>query len=216
MADPTITAQTAALVLAAGLSRRMGRNKMLLPFGGRPMIARVIEGLRAAEKLSSITVVTGHESQEILAAAGEYTDVAFVHNADYIEGGMLSSVQAGVRALPKACDAFFLVLGDQPMVLPETLNALRKAILSGDASIAVPTYSGKRGHPALIARRFANEILMLGANDTLKTLMLRHAEETYHVAVDDPATVHDIDTPEDYEAALLRWRQVGRQIAEPG
>jgi molybdenum cofactor cytidylyltransferase len=196
-----------AVVLAAGMSRRMGRLKMLLPFGDRPMLARVVESLRSAANIAPIIVVTGHAEQEIWAAIAEYPDVARVHNPQFAAGGMLSSIQAGVQALPPACDAFFLVLGDQPMVRAETLTRLRAAWDPDAAPVVVPLHNGKRGHPVLISRALISEILALGTKDTLKTLMVRHAEQVAEAAVDDPATVTDIDTPEDYEAALMRWRE---------
>jgi len=197
----------AAIVLAAGMSRRMGRLKMLLPFGGKPMLARVLESLRASRHIFSITVVTGHAEQEIRAAAGEYEGVGWTYNPDHAEGGMLSSIKTGMRALPDSCDAFFLALGDQPMVRPETLDALGEAWNPETAQIVLPAYGGKRGHPVLIARRFAPEILALGEMETLRTLMSRHAERIVEIAVPDPSTVQDVDTPEDYEAALRRWRE---------
>ncbi len=195
-----------ALVLAAGMSQRMGRLKMLLPFDGRPMLARTIESLLASRAIAGITVVTGHAEQEIRTAIGEYESVAWVRNADYAAGGMLSSVKAGVSALPEPCHAFFLALGDQPMVRPRTLDALAAAWNSETAPIVIPACGGKRGHPVLIAKRFAGEILALKEDETLKTFMRRRKDEIADVPVADPATRQDVDTPEDYEAALQRWR----------
>ena len=200
---------TPAILLAAGMSRRMGKHKMMLPFGDRPMVARVIDSLLASGIVSGITVVTGHAEQEITELAANYDDVVCVHNPCYAESGMLSSVKIGVLALPPTCVAFFLVLGDQPMVRPETLLALCFEWHSEDAPIVVPSHCGKRGHPVLISSSFVDDILALGESDTLKSLMLSHAKSIREVPVDDPATVHDIDTPEDYEAALRRWRCTG-------
>ena len=196
-----------AIVLAAGMSTRMGRLKMLLPFGDRPMLARVIESLRDSGAASPILVVTGHAAQEITAVVVEYSDVLCVHNRGYADGGMLSSVKTGVLALPRPCEAFFLVLGDQPMVNARTLNLLRAAWHSEVAPIVTPSFQGKRGHPVLIACRFTDEILGLGAADTMKTFMRRHEAATTIVDVDDPATIQDIDTPNDYETALMKWRK---------
>ncbi len=198
----------AAIVLAAGMSRRMGRLKMLLPFGGKPMLARVIESLRASREISTITVVTGHAEQEIRAAASEYEDVVWIHNADHAEEGMLSSIKIGLQTLPESCAAFFLALGDQPMVRPETMDALAEAWNLETAQIVLPSFGGKRGHPVLIAKRFVAEILALSKTDTLKTLMGRRADRIVVIPVQDPATVQDVDTPEDYQAALQRWREL--------
>jgi molybdenum cofactor cytidylyltransferase len=197
----------AAIVLAAGMSRRMGRLKMLLPFGDRAMLAVVIESLLASGVVSPITVITGFAEQEIRALVEEYSGVSCVHNPDFERGGMLSSVQAGVRALPPAIDRFFLVLGDQPMVRPDTLSALHDSWHPETAPIVAPIFEGKRGHPVLLARKYAEEILSLGANDTLKKLMSRHRSLVREVAVGDGATIRDIDTPEDYAEGLERLRE---------
>lgn len=197
----------AAIVLAAGMSRRMGRLKMLLPFGDRPMLACILESILDSPNVSSVTVVTGHAEQEMRRVAGEYERVQCAHNPHYAEGGMLSSVKVGVGALPTDCSAFFLLLGDQPMVRPATLAAISAAWHPEKAPIVVPSYRGKRGHPVLFARRFGSDILALGEQDTLKTLMHCHKDSVHELAVNDESTVLDIDTPEDYEAALLRWRR---------
>jgi molybdenum cofactor cytidylyltransferase len=198
----------AAILLAAGQSRRMGRLKMLLPFGDRPMLARVIESFIASGTAEPIIVVTGHAAEEIRAAVGEYDGVRWVHNPDHIAGGMLSSVKAGVTALPAGCPAFFVALGDQPMVRPETLDTLAAAWRVSDAAIVAPAHEGRRGHPILIAARLAPEILALDAADTLRTVTTRFADQTVILDVNDPATIADVDTPEDYDSALVRWREM--------
>src|SRR5690242_9158000 len=111
----------AAIVLAAGMSRRMGRFKPLLPFGDRPLIWRVIQGV--SETVSNIIVVSGYHAQELEAALAGL-NVQFVHNPLYEKGEMLSSVQAGVRSLPANTAAFLVVLGDQPMVEGKTIDSL--------------------------------------------------------------------------------------------
>jgi molybdenum cofactor cytidylyltransferase len=187
------------------MSRRMGRPKMLLPFGEKPLLARVVENLLSVSGISPIVVVTGHNAQEIREAVREYT-VNIAHNPDYAAGGMLSSVQTGVRALPADCGAFLLALGDQPGVRPETLLALLAAWRETDAPIVRPVYDGKHGHPVLFAARCEPEILALPADATLKDAVIRHAADIWEVAVTDPAILDDIDTPEDYERALQRWQ----------
>jgi molybdenum cofactor cytidylyltransferase len=195
----------AAVVLAAGMSRRMGQLKMLLPFGEKPMLARVIETLLAAQNISPILVVTGYAEQEIVPVVDVYSPV-IVHNADYEAGGMLSSAQTGVRALPADCPAFFLVLGDQPMVQTKTLRALYSAWHGTNFAVVVPVYGGRRGHPVLFSARCAPGILALPADATLKTVVTRYAAETYELPVPDPAILADVDTPEDYANALRLWQ----------
>jgi CTP:molybdopterin cytidylyltransferase MocA len=197
--------QIAAIVLAAGMSRRMGQLKPLLPFGDKPMLARVLEVVCDNPNIAPILVVTGHAEEEIRPIANIYTpDVVF--NPDYAAGGMLSSVQAGARALPSDCDACFLMLGDQPMVRPQTLRSLAAAWQETQAPITLPTYEGQRGHPVLFAATCLPEILALSGTETLKTVVTRHMDELREVPVSDPSVVMDVDTPEDYERALRFWK----------
>jgi molybdenum cofactor cytidylyltransferase len=196
----------AAIILAAGMSQRMGRLKPLLPFGDRPMLARVVETFRAVPEIFPIIVVTGYAEKEIRAVLEEYSIIT-AHNPDYESGGMLSSVQTGVRALPAECVAFFLALGDQPMVSHQTLRDLLSARQNISSSLTLPVFEGKRGHPVLFAAHCATEILALPADATLKNVVLRHAADTCETPVDDPAILADVDTPEDYEHTLRLWEK---------
>ena len=209
MSLPAQSAGMCAIVLAAGKSARMGRPKMLLPFGDRPMLARVIESLRYVDGVFPVIVVTGHNAEEIGAVVVEFSGVECVHNVDSAAGGMLSSVKVGVAALPSDCRAFFLVLGDQPMVQTDTIAEMESAWHRDAAPIVVPAFQGKRGHPVLLSSEFATEILALSDPDTLKTVVSRDADRIRVVEVNDPAVTQDIDTPEDYEAALKRWNELG-------
>jgi len=200
----------AAIVLAAGMSRRMGRLKQLLPFGDKPMLARVVESLQSAQPGGPIVIVTGHAAAEIVLAVQQSTpemqNIAFAHNAAYATGEMLSSVQTGVRALPPDVNAFLLVLGDQPGVLPSTINALCTTFVDTRAPIVQPVFNGRRGHPLLFAARCTPEILALPRGATLRDCVQQHRGEAIEVSVPDAAIVADVDTPEEYERALRLWR----------
>jgi molybdenum cofactor cytidylyltransferase len=199
----------AAIVLAAGKSQRMVRLKPLLPFGDKPMLVRVLENLQAALGIDPLIVVTGHAVSDIMSAVQQHLSpphsIAFAHNVEHETGEMLSSVQAGVRALPSGTKAFFLALGDQPGVLPSTLNALREAWQSTQAPIVLPTYNGRRGHPLLFTIACVDEILSLPPEATLRDVVQRHRSATVEVPVDDSAVIADVDTPDDYERALRQW-----------
>jgi len=187
------------------MSQRMGRLKPLLPFGDKPMLARVVENLLATQEIAPLIVVTGHAAPEITAVLQDYS-VKFAHNKDYAAGGMLSSVQTGVRALPSPTSAFLLVLGDQPTVRPATLQALLKVWRETEAPIVLPTHHGRRGHPLLFSSHCASEILDLPADATLKTCVMRYMAETIQVPVPDESILADVDTPADYEHALQIWQ----------
>ncbi len=190
-----------AIVLAAGLSSRMGEFKPLLPFDERPMLWRVIESLRNGG-VASVIVVTGHRREEVETALRDL-DVQCVFNPQFASGEMLSSVQTGVRALPNASD-FLLALGDQPAVRPATIKVLLRQ--DREHKIVLPIYHERRGHPLCFHHSLAAEILALAEEETLKTVVRRHAGQTLQVPVRDEAILHDVDTPADYELALRTWR----------
>jgi molybdenum cofactor cytidylyltransferase len=193
-----------AIILAAGMSRRMGSTKALLDFGGRPLVSRILESLIDAS-IDSITIVTGHEPQRVKSAVKQF-DVNFVQNDRYAIGGMISSVQSGVAAVVNSgCEAFFLALGDHAPVEPATLVAMAAAWRKSYPSIVLPRYANKHGHPILVSIRLAPQILALTGDQSLATIVRAHSADSRNVAVDDPAILEDIDTPDDYNRALTRW-----------
>src|SRR5262249_53570281 len=146
-------------------------------------------------------VVTGHEPQRIhQALAGQ--DVRFVQNMHYQTGGMVSSVKVGTYNIFQECDAFFVLLLDQPLVSPRTLETLWDQWKTVGPAYVVPEYQKIRGHPLLIASRYAQTILSLGAGATLEQFVADHRERRLIVETDDPAVATALDTPQDY--ALLQ------------
>jgi len=192
-----------AVVLAAGESSRMGRNKLLLPWGETTVLARTLANVEASVA-HDLVVVTGHERERIVPLAA-MAGVATVHNHDYAQG-MLSSVQVAVRALPAASEAILVVLGDQPMVAPASINRLLTAYAGSAAGLVAPVYNGRRGNPVLIDRRYFDELLALPPDDAPRALLGRHANDLLAVPVDDEAILYDLDRPEDYD----RWRPANR------
>jgi CTP:molybdopterin cytidylyltransferase MocA len=194
----------AAIVLAAGMSRRMGRHKPLLPIGDRPLIAHVVDSIATAG-VQRIFVVTGYQTADVHEAlAGRLVEL--IENTDYVAGGMLSSVKLGVRAARDHCDAFFISLGDQAFVLPETFQELMQALSRSRAPILLPTHNGKHGHPILVSSSCADAILALKSNETLNDFTNRYADRAFDVRVNDPAVLEDLDTPEDYLRLLAQQK----------
>ena len=192
-----------AIVLAAGESRRMGTPKQLLPFGGKTVLQAVVDRLLHS-RADGILVVLGCRADEISASLAD-RPVRFALNPAYAQG-MLSSVQAGVAALPADATAALICLGDQPLVDPAVVDRLIEAHRETGAGIVIPTFDGKRGHPALISLRYRDEILRLSGDPGLKAVMRGHPEDTVEVAVSRPEILADIDTPEDYQKALTKFR----------
>ena len=184
----------------------MGRPKQLLPFGDRTVLQCVVENALAAE-VGPVLVVLGHRAEEIAGSLGG-RPAGVVVNAEY-RRGMLSSVQAGVRAaLPllaePGCRGFLFCLGDQPHVGPETFRRVAGTAAAAGRGIVLPTFAGRRGHPAAYAARFAAEILALGPDATLRDLLSRHPDEVLDVPVTDAGVLLDMDTPEEYARLTMR------------
>jgi molybdenum cofactor cytidylyltransferase len=190
----------AAVVLAAGASRRMGKdNKLVAVIDGKPMVAHAVDAAIMAG-LSPIVVVTGHEADAVKAALGD-RDVAFVHNPGYAEG-LSSSLKTGIRALPKDLGGAIVCLGDMPRI---TSRHLKKLVAAYDPEegrkIIVPTQRGKRGNPILWSSEFFAEMRSLAGDVGAKHLIGEHGEAVCEVALDDEAIFADIDTPGELETA---------------
>jgi molybdenum cofactor cytidylyltransferase len=186
---------TAAVVLAAGKSRRMGTQKLLLPFAGRPMIVHIVDAILLAG-VSPVFVVLPPQSGAVADALAALP-VTPVINPD-AEGDMLSSVRCGVRALPPECHGFLLALGDQPGITAELIERLMTAGKSSGKSLVVPACQGRRGHPALIGIKHRQEILTCHDGTGLRGLFHHHPDEIEEVAVDNSDTLRDADLPEEY------------------
>ncbi len=184
-----------AIVLAAGRSRRMGTQKLLLPWAGQPLVAHVVDQVLASPA-RPVIVVVGAEGPAIAAAlAGR--PVMLLPNPDP-QSEMLASVRCGLRALPPACQAALVVLGDQPGVTGELIGRLIAAFRESPASIVVPQYAGRRGHPILVPRRFFAEVLQRYDGLGLRGLLRQYPHEVIEVPMDNGQPLHDVDTPGDY------------------
>jgi CTP:molybdopterin cytidylyltransferase MocA len=190
----------------------MGTAKALLPLGGRPMVARVVESLVAAGGIGPIVVVTGLKALEVEQAVKPLGAIC-VQNADYAAGEMLSSVRCGVAAIADQVSGIMLVLGDQPVVRPQTLGQLRDLWSTSKAPIVIPTYAGRRGHPLILASALVSEIQALAPAQTLRDLVHRHLDAALQQPVDDPGVIVDVDTPDDYQRMQARWN---RHTPPPG
>jgi molybdenum cofactor cytidylyltransferase len=184
-----------AVVLAAGGSRRMGTQKMLLPFGDTTIVESVVRAALDAS-LQGVVVVLGADEARVREKLAPYP-VTFAVNADW-ERGMLSSVQAGFAALPEKVTAAVVMLGDQPFVKAETVDELVARHRETRKGIVLPVHGGRRGHPVLIDAKYKSEIIALGLEATLRDIVQAHAEDVLEVEIDDPDILRDIDTPKDY------------------
>ncbi len=192
-----------AIVLAAGQSRRMGRPKMLLPWGKTTVLGQVIATL-AAGGIGEILVVTGGARKAVedeVRHLAERFPVQSIYNTAHAQGGMISSIQRGLRGVPPGRRAALIVLGDQPQVRARTVQRVCEAFARRGASLVVPSYRNRRGHPWLIARPLWEDLLTLRPPQTPRDFLNAHAGEIHYVIVEDEGILQDLDTPEDYRRA---------------
>ncbi len=184
-----------AIVLAAGQSRRMGQPKMLLPWGETTVLGKVLETLKSAG-VDEIVVVTGGAREQVEAIVGESAQVVF--NPEYANSEMLSSIQCGLGAIKPKARAALICLGDQPQIQVRSVQVILQEYESTGASLIVPSYQMRRGHPWLVSAELWKEILEMHSPESTRDFLNRHALEIKYINVDTPSILADLDTPDEY------------------
>ena len=204
-----MTREITAILLAAGESHRMGQPKMLLPWGETTVLGQVVNifsaGLsqrtnRLMDPDNEILVVTGGARSLVEAEVARLADrypLRIVYNPNYVLGGMLSSIQAGLLALDLGTRATLIGLGDQPQVREETVRHICTAYLQTESPILIPSFQNRRGHPWLAARTLWPEILALPQSTSPRQFLDARTGQIEYVAADE-SILQDLDTPEDY------------------
>ncbi len=180
----------AGVILAAGESSRMGRDKALLPYANTTFLEHLIQLFLS--HVSPVVVVLGHHADLIRAALPSLPGLEIVVNPNY-PAGQLSSLQTGLRTV--TADSVLLTLVDHPAVAGSTLDRL---LAHPHAPLVIPRYRNRRGHPILLAGGLIGEILALPPEATAKQVIHSHLSEAILLDLDDPGILRDIDTPEDY------------------
>lgn len=191
----------AAVVLAAGQSRRMGpANKLLLEIEGQPLVRRTVSALRAAN-VGQVVVVTGHMDAEVRRAL-DGLNVTIVHNPRYADG-LSTSLKVGISALAPDTAAAIVGLGDMPAVTTAHVNRLIAAFEpEAGRAIGVPVHNGKRGNPVLWARRFFEDMQGVSGDVGAKALIGANESLVYEVEFEDTAVLTDLDTLEQWSDYL--------------
>ena len=194
----SIVEDIAAIVLAAGRSRRMGAFKPLLPFGAKTVIESCIEYLRAGG-IQTIVVVLGQgSSAEELKQHLKYSRVIFAVNPDSTSE-MSVSIACGLREIPKSAKAVVITPADHPAVPAEVVQMLIHEWKNG-ARLVMPTINRRGGHPVLVDLSFLDELLSLDTNRGLKGFFDAHQDHVSRMAVDSNYIARDMDTWDDYRA----------------
>jgi len=187
------------IVLAAGRSERIGSPKPLLPCGHTTFLGAILDTL-AASRVDDVRVILGHAEDRVRAATG-LPDELFRFNPDHASG-MLSSVQCGIRSLPRQTRGFLIWPVDHPLVKTETVDLLLERQSRANPALVLPVHDGRRGHPVLFDAGLAMELMEAPASEGARAVVRTHREDRIEVPVDDPGVITDIDTPEAYEAAF--------------
>jgi len=187
------------VILAAGSSSRLGRPKQLLDLFGEPLLRRVVRNA-AASDLDAVLVVLGHQAAAIETAVGEWGQRVVV-NPDYLEG-QSTSLRVGLGAIDPLSEAVVFLLGDQPQIGPEIINALIARYRATGASIVMPAYGGIAANPVLFAFELFPELAQVTGDEGARAIVKLHADRVAKVAVSEGPPPRDVDTEADYRALL--------------
>jgi molybdenum cofactor cytidylyltransferase len=214
---------TAAIILAAGSSTRMGngRHKLLLPLNNHPVLAHVIDATLASQA-RPIIIVLGHEADQVLTHIASYTthpEILILQNPDYLQG-MSTSMRLGIEALISNgyrnikgagnVDSALILLGDQPLITPRIIDTLVETWHITKKRIIAPIYAGKRGNPTLFAASLFPELLQITGDEGGRSVIERHRQEVETIELSDAAPNYDVDTWEAYQQVVELWQKKGQ------
>jgi molybdenum cofactor cytidylyltransferase len=198
------------VVLAAGMSTRMGRNKLLLTFRDKPLVVHAVDTLLAS-KAGEIIVVLGHESEKVwdqlqdyagqVPTGGQKRRVRLVKNSDYRDG-QSTSVRAGVEAVSPEAEAIMIYLADQPLLEPADVDRILAAFVTAkteDKMIVVPFFKGERGNPVILDSSLRDSILGIAGDVGCKGVIKRYPEKVYGIEMENDHVVRDVDDVQAYE-----------------
>jgi molybdenum cofactor cytidylyltransferase len=199
-----------AVVLAAGMSTRMGRNKLLLTFRDKPLVVHAVDTLLAS-KAGEIVVVLGHESEKVwsqledyagqVPSGGQRRRVHLVKNPDYRDG-LSTSVRAGVEAVSPEAEAIMICLADQPLLEPADVDRIIAAFATAKAEhkmIVVPFFKEERGNPVILDASLRDSILGIVGDVGCKGVIKRFPEKVYAIEMENDHVVRDVDDVQAYE-----------------
>lgn len=184
-----------AILLGAGEAKRMGKDKLSLPWGKKTILEHCLQTLLRSRVKEVVLVVK--DGREEIAHRLSKMRVKVVVNP-YYKKGMSTSIRCGLKALDPKSGGILIALGDQPFIKTRTINALIGAFGRAEGKIIVPSFRGRRGHPVIFHRKYEEELLRLRGDAGGKTIMMKHPEDVRIIPVKSEGVIRDIDIREDY------------------
>jgi len=190
-----------AILLGAGKSRRMGFDKLSLPWGKKTVFERCLETLLRS-KVQELVIVLGLRNKGVRNLFLR-KNIKVVSNP-HAEGGMSTSIRRGLQAIHPRSDGILIALGDQPFLKTRTINILIRTFAQGKGGIIVPSFRGRRGHPVIFHKKYRKELLNLKGDVGGKSLLERYPRDVIVVPVKSEGVVKDINTWQDYKKSSRR------------
>ena len=185
-----------ALLLAAGESKRMGRQKLLLPFGTSTIIEQTIDNLLNS-RVDEIIVVVGYRAEELVTKIGR-KPLKIAVNPHY-QQGMSASIIAGLNLIDNNAKAVMIALADQPGISSKIIDKLIEEFRQDNKGIAIPVYQGNRGHPVIFPIKYKSALLKLTGDVGGRGIIEKHRDDILEIPVDSKDINVDIDALSDYE-----------------
>ena len=189
-----------AILLGAGESKRMGVDKLSLPWGRRTILEHCFETLLRSE-VEELVVVLGIRNKEVKNLF-QGRKVKIVINP-HSKRDMSTSIRKGLQAIHPSSHGILIALGDQPFLKKRTINALISAFDQGKGGIVVPSFRGRRGHPVIFHKRYKKELLNLKGDVGGRSIIERHPEDVRVVHLRSEGVIMDVDTWQDYTTSTL-------------
>jgi molybdenum cofactor cytidylyltransferase len=195
-----------AILLGAGESKRMGRDKLSLPWGKETVLEHCLRILLRSEVQEVILVISNLAQWK--QNRYDHPKIKVVLNRRYREG-MSTSIRKGLQALDDRSQGVLIALGDQPRLKTRTINCLIHAFAIGKGKIVIPSFQTKMGHPVIFHRQYERELKRLKGDVGGRSIIERHSQEVKRVRIRSEGVIKDIDTRKDYGRELKR-RKTGR------
>ena len=185
-----------AILLAAGQSKRMnGENKLTKEIQGIPLIKHSVKNILASS-INELIIVLGYQKEIIEKLIDKNKKIKFVFNKDF-ESGIASSIKTGLNNLSEKTEAFFICLGDMPMVNPNIYNQLIKSI--NKREIIVPTYKGQQGNPVLFAKSMKEKIINISGDVGAKKILELNKDKILNLEINDQCVTKDFNTQDSFD-----------------